>query len=115
MKPEMHQHIADALRHGQQQIQSLLDQHMHQLKTESCTGTDEAKTVSVTLDARQRLKDVHIQDGLLRLGIETVAHRINEAIRDAQATLAATNGAERQLLESIPGPPEFFKQLLGSP
>ncbi len=114
MSPEMiYPQLAEALQQAQQRAQSLLDEHMHQLNTESFQGTDEAKTVSVTLDARQRLTRLYIEYGLLRLGTETVAQRINEAIQNAHAAVTAANEAEQQLLESVPDIPDSFKEMLG--
>lgn len=61
-------------------------------------GTDEAHTVAVTVDARQRLTGLQIKDGLLRLGADTVAQRINEAILEAQADATVADGAAQERL-----------------
>lgn len=87
--------VADVLRHAQH-IQSAMDEQLYQLNTNSFRGTDDSKTVAVTIDGRQRLTDLFIQDGLLRLGAETVAQRVNEAIGNAQATATAADEAEQQ-------------------
>jgi DNA-binding protein YbaB len=85
-----------------QQIQTAVDAQANNLVTESFTGTDEAKTVKVTLDGRQWLTDLHFQDGLLRLGIETVAQRVNEAIRNAQEAASVAGELEREkFIESL--------------
>ena len=113
MSSMMSQQVTEALHQGQQWIQSVLDQHVHQMNTETFKGTDESETVSVTLDARRRLKDLHIEDGLLRLGTETVAQRINEAICDALAAASAAHEAEQQRVASLPDLPESFAAMLG--
>jgi DNA-binding protein YbaB len=79
-----------------QHIQAAMDDQLHQLNNRSFNATDHAKTVVVTVDGRQRLTDLYLQDGLLRLGTETVAQRINEAIVNAQAAATAADEAEQQ-------------------
>ncbi|MCV7409331.1 hypothetical protein AWC05_09840 [Mycobacterium florentinum] len=65
-------------------------------------GIDEAHTVAVTVDERQRLTGLQITDGLLRLGAETVAQHINEAILEAQAEAIAADGAAQERLFELP-------------
>jgi DNA-binding protein YbaB len=81
----------------------------------SFRGTDEAVTVAVTVDGRQRLTGLQIKDGLLRLGAETVAQRINEAILEAQAAATVANGAAQErlfeLMDDAAGP---LEDVLGS-
>lgn len=98
---EMYAKLGAGLQQELQRAQSLLDGHLHRLNAESFTGTDEAKTVAATINARQRLTGLYIQEGLKRLGPETVARRINEAIADARTAMAAANGAPRQLVEQL--------------
>ena len=101
MNPEMHPDVADMLQ-ASQQMQQLADEHMHKLNTQSFKGTDETKTVEVTINAHRWLTDLYIKDGLLRLGTETVAQRINEAINNALASAnAAREGDQQQFLESL--------------
>ncbi|CQD07714.1 Nucleoid-associated protein YbaB [Mycobacterium lentiflavum] len=87
--------LDDVLRHAQH-MQSAMDEQLHQLNTRSFQGRDEAKTVAATVDGRQRLTDLHIQDGLLRLGPQVVAQRVNEAMANAQAAVTAADEAEQQ-------------------
>ncbi|CQD17312.1 Nucleoid-associated protein YbaB [Mycobacterium lentiflavum] len=101
MGSEMSLQPAELLRQLKQ-IQSAVDEQARQLVTESFTGTDEANTVEATLDGRQWLTNLHLQDGLLRLGIETVTQRINEAIQNAQAVATAAGEVEQErFIESL--------------
>jgi DNA-binding protein YbaB len=68
---------------------------------ESFTATDEAETVEVTLNGHHWLTDVFIEDGLLRLGADTVAARVNEAIQSAEATASASIEADRERIDSV--------------
>ncbi|MDT5082954.1 MAG: hypothetical protein QOJ80_7591, partial [Mycobacterium sp.] len=65
------------------------------------TATDEAETVEVTLNGHHWLTDVFIEDGLLRLGADTVAARVNEAIQSAEATASASIEADRERIDSV--------------
>ncbi|WP_324291113.1 YbaB/EbfC family nucleoid-associated protein [Mycobacterium sp. Aquia_213] len=101
MSNEMHPIVAEALR-TVEQIQSMGDADAAHLKNESFRGADETETVKVTLDGRQWLTGLYIADGLLRLGVETVALRVNEAIQNAQATATAAVAAQQQeFIESL--------------
>jgi DNA-binding protein YbaB len=92
MTTGMHPQAAEALRQVQRFTSALEDQ-MHRPEAESFTGTDEAKTVEVTLNGRRCLTGLRIDDSLPQLGAETVEQRINEAVRNAQAAAAATIAA----------------------
>jgi DNA-binding protein YbaB len=101
MTAEMHPQVAEALQQAQR-FQSTLEDQIHRTTTESFTGTDEAKTVSVTIDGQQSLTGLHIEEGLLRLGADTVEQRINEAIQNAVATATGAGEAEQEkMLESL--------------
>ncbi len=113
MTTEMHPQVAEALRHAQQ-FQSALEDQQHRTNTESFTATDESETVEVTLNARLCMTGLHIEDGLLRLGADTVEQRINEAIGNAQAAATAAIDAEHeQLIEMVAGIAGSLKQTLG--
>jgi ESX secretion-associated protein EspL len=91
-----------------------VDQQLFQLNARSFRGTDEALTVAVTVDGRQRLTGLQIKDGLLRLGAETVAQRINEAILEAQAAATVANGAaQERLFELMDDAAGSLKDVLG--
>ena len=85
----MHPQVAAVLAQAQRLV-SIMDDQLDKMKSEKFTATDQSETVEVTLDGHHRLTDVFINDGLLRLGAETVARRLNEALRNAstQATAA---------------------------
>ncbi|GBE65221.1 hypothetical protein MFM001_16830 [Mycobacterium sp. MFM001] len=53
------------------------------MRSTTFTGTDEYKSVEVTLNGHHQLLSVFISDGLLRLEAETVEQRLNEAVRNA--------------------------------
>lgn len=113
MSTEMDSPMAEVMRHTHT-IQSALDDQVYRLNTKSFDGLDEAKTVAVTLDARQRLTGVRIKDGLLRLGAETVTRRINEAIHNAKAAATASGEADEQrLAELVDGVNSSLNDMLG--
>jgi DNA-binding protein YbaB len=101
MSTQMHPRVAEALQQAQR-LHAAVDEQLHKLNTESFKGADETRTVEVTLNAHQRLTGVNIEDGLLRLGTETVAQRVNEAINNARAAATAAREAEQQrFLEAL--------------
>jgi DNA-binding protein YbaB len=97
MTAETHPQVADAMQQ-MQRFQSVLEDQLTQLNTGSFTGTDENRTVEATLDGHSTLTGLFIEDGLLRLGTETVGQRINEAIAHAQAAASANLTAQQQQL-----------------
>jgi len=54
----------------------------------------------VTLNGHHWLKDIYIQDGLLRLGAETVEQRVNEALVKAGAEASASIDADRERIDA---------------
>ncbi|MEE6140084.1 YbaB/EbfC family nucleoid-associated protein [Mycobacterium sp. 050128] len=114
MSTEIHS-LLDEVLHQTRHIGSALDEHLHQLNNRTFNGADEAKTVVVTLDGRQRLAGLRIEDGLLRLGAETVARRINEAIVNAQADATAASEADgQQFVELLNHAAGSLKDILGA-
>lgn len=86
-------------------VQSALEDERHRTDTASYTGTDQAKTVEVTLDWRHWLTGLNIEDGLLRLGAEEVAQRVNEALATharprQQPSKPSSSGSSRHLQTS---------------
>jgi DNA-binding protein YbaB len=113
MATEMHPQVAAALQHAQQ-FQSALEDQTHRTDTESFTGTDEAKSVKVTLNGRRWLIGLDIEEGLLRLGAAAVEQRISEALHNAEGTAAAAIEAEHeQLLASLADITGALKESLG--
>lgn len=113
MTVEMHPQVAEALRQAQL-FQSALEDQQHRTNTETFTATDESETVEATLNARLCLTDLHIEDGLLRLGADTVEQRINEAMGNAQAVATAAIDAEHErLIEVVAGIAGSLKESLG--
>lgn len=62
MSTEMDSPMPEVMRH-MQNIQSALDDQLHQLNTESFDGLDEARTVAVTLDGRRHAGPAPIELG----------------------------------------------------
>lgn len=100
MTEEMHPQVAAVLRQAQQ-LQSLMDDQLHKMNTETFTATDEEQTVEVTLNGHHHLTDVYIKDGLLRLGAQTVEQRLNEAIQKATSAATASIEADRERLDAM--------------
>ncbi len=98
MTAEMHPQVAEALRLAQR-FESALDDQMHRTNTQSFTATDEAKSVEVTLNGRRWLTGLYIDDGLTRLGAETVEQRVNEALRNAEAAAGEAIAADQARLK----------------
>jgi len=92
---DQHPQVAEALEQLKR-FNSALEDQMYQANIESFTGTDEAETVNVTIDGRHALTGLFIEDGLLRLGAQTVEERLNEALRNAQAAATSAITAHQQ-------------------
>ena len=97
---EMHPEVAAVLQQAQR-LQSVMDEQLAKMNTESFTATDEVKTVEVTLNGHHWLTDLFIEDGLLRLGAETVEARINEALGNATAKATESIDADRARLNEL--------------
>lgn len=100
MTEELHPTVAAVLRQGEQ-LQSIMDDQLHKMNTQTFTATDETETVEVTLDGHQQLTNIHIEDGLLRLGAETVQQRVNEALQKATATAMSSIEADRERIDAM--------------
>ena len=96
----MHPQVAAVLKQAQR-LQSLMDEQLSKMAGETFTATDEARTVEVTLNGHYWLTDVFIEEGLLRLGADTVAARVNEALQNAGATASASIEADRERIDSV--------------
>lgn len=100
MTEDMHPQVAAVLRHAQR-LQSIMDDQLHKMNSETFTATDESKTVEVTLNGHHHLIDVFIQDGLLRLGAQTVEQRLNEALQRATADATTSIEADRERIDAL--------------
>lgn len=94
----MHPQVAAVLQQAQR-LQSLMDDQLHRMAAQAFTGTDEAETVEVTLNGHHRLVGAVIADGLLRLGVETVQQRLNEALQNATAAATASIEVDRRRID----------------
>ncbi|MBX7449080.1 YbaB/EbfC family nucleoid-associated protein [Mycolicibacterium sp. 3033] len=100
MSEDMHPEVEAVLRQARR-LQSLMDEQLDKMAGESFTAADETETVEVTLNGHHWLQDVYIQDGLLRLGAETVEGRVNEALQKASAEAAASIDADRERIDAV--------------
>ncbi len=100
MADDMHPEVAAVLKQAQR-LQALMDEQLSKMDSESFTATDESETVEVTLNGHHWLKDVFIEDGLLRLGANTVEQRLNEALQNATADATASIDADRERLDAV--------------
>lgn len=100
MTDDMHPEVAAVLRQAER-LQSLMDEQLTKMDSETFTAADESETVEVTLNGHHWLKDVYIQDGLLRLGSETVEGRLNEALQNANAEATESIEADRERLDAV--------------
>ena len=99
MTEEMHPQVAAVLKQAQR-LQSLMDDQLTKMNTVSFTATDETETVEVTLNGHHWLTGVFIEDGLLRLGAETVEGRVNEALQKAATKASASIDADRERIDA---------------
>ncbi|MBU8810775.1 YbaB/EbfC family nucleoid-associated protein [Mycolicibacterium goodii] len=97
---DIHPQVAAVLRQAQR-LQSAMDEQLHKMGTETFTAADETDTVEVTLNGHHHLTSVYIEDGLLRLGAETVEQRLNEALHKATAAATASIEADRERLDAL--------------
>jgi DNA-binding protein YbaB len=98
---ETHPQAAEALA-GLERFNKALEDQMNRTNNGSYTATDVTETVEVTINGRRCLTDLHIEDGLLRLGAETVQERVNDALLRAQAEASgALQAQQEQLVASL--------------
>ncbi|MCV7288942.1 YbaB/EbfC family nucleoid-associated protein [Mycolicibacterium wolinskyi] len=98
MTDDVHPQVAAVLRQAQQ-LQSLMDDQLHRMSSQTFTASDETDTVEVSLNGHHHLTSVFIEDGLLRLGASTVEQRLNEALQKATAAATASIDADRARLD----------------
>lgn len=94
----MHPEVAAVLRQAQR-LQSLMDDQLQRMDTQTFIGIDQSETVEVRLDGHHRLTGAVIEEGLLRLGVETVRRRVNEALQNATAAATASIEADRERID----------------
>ena len=99
MTDELHPQVAAVLKQAQR-LQSIVDDQLHKMNTETFTATDEAKTVEVTLNGHHYLTGVFISDGLLRFGARIVQERIHEALQNATAAATRSIEADRERIDA---------------
>lgn len=100
MTDDMHPEVAAVLRQARR-LQNLMDEQLEKMASDSFTATDESETVEVTLNGHHWLQDVHIKDGLLRLGADTVEHRVNAALQKANDEAATSIDADRERIDAV--------------
>ena len=99
MTDDMHPEVAAVLQQAQQ-LQSIMDEQLHKMNSQTFTATDEAETVEVTLNGHHHLTGAFIEDGLLRMGAQAVEQRLNEALQNATAAASASIDADRQRIDA---------------
>ena len=100
MTDDMHPEVAAVLRQAKR-LQTLMDEQLDKMANETFTASDETETVEVTLDGHHLLKDVYIEDGLLRLGAHTVEQRVNEALQKANEAATLAIEADRERIDAV--------------
>lgn len=102
IEPEpKHPQVAETLEQLKR-FNTLLEDQMTQSDAGSFTATDEEKTVTATINGHRLLTALSIEEGMMRLGAESVEQRINEAIANAQAkATAAIAGEQQQMIASL--------------
>lgn len=100
MTEEVHPLVASVLSQAER-LQSIMDDQLYKMKNEKFTATDESKTVEVTVNGHHWLTDVYIKDGLLRLGADTVAQRINDALQKATAQATVSIQADQERINAM--------------
>jgi DNA-binding protein YbaB len=96
----MHPQVAAVLQQAQR-LQSVMDDQLTKMKSQTFTASDETETVEVTLNGHSWLTDVFIEDGILRLGAEAVQARLNEALQKAMTEATSSLDADRERIDSI--------------
>ncbi|MBW0012706.1 YbaB/EbfC family nucleoid-associated protein [Mycobacterium sp.] len=101
METGTHPQVAEVL--GEfKNLTDVLEGAMKQQATGSYAAQDQTETVEVVIDGDRVITQLHIEDGLLRLGAETVEERINEALMMANAkATAALDAITGQTMESL--------------
>ncbi|MDA4108823.1 YbaB/EbfC family nucleoid-associated protein [Mycolicibacterium holsaticum] len=99
MTDEMHPQVAAVLQQAQQ-LQSIMDEQLRRMDSQTFTATDESGTVEVTLDGHHQLKAVSLADGVMRLDVEEVQQRINEALHNAAAAASVSIEADRERIDT---------------
>lgn len=113
MSIEPHPQMTEVL-DGLQRFSSSLEEQMNRTSSESFTATDEAETVEVTINGDRCLTGLHIEEGLLRQGAETVQQRINEALHKAQADAdGAFEIQQEQVMSSLSDIARVIRGVLG--
>lgn len=100
MTDDMHPEVFAVLQQARR-LQAVMDDQLEKMAKESFTAADGTDTVEVTLNGHHGLRDVYIQDGLLRLGAQTVEDRVNEALRYATAEAVASIDADRERIDAV--------------
>lgn len=82
-----------------QKFTGVLEDQMRQKNTGAFTAVDDTETVEVSINGDGCLTHLHLEDGLLRLGAQTVEDRINDALQKAHAS--ATENFEAQYEQTV--------------
>ena len=94
---DMHPQVAAVLDQASR-LQDLMEGQLKKMADDSFSATDESGTVRVTLNGHHHLVDIHFADGLLRLGSETVAQRLNQALHKVTEEAGESSATDRERL-----------------
>lgn len=100
MNDDMHPQVSAVLSQAHR-LQSLMDDQLHKMSTQTFIATDDTGTVEVSLNGHHRLVSVFIEAGLLRQGAQIVSARLNEALQKAASEASASIDADREQLDAM--------------
>ena len=113
MELEAHPQATAAL-DEMKKFNDLLEGVLKKKTTGSFSAKDETETVEVVINGDMLLTQVHIEDGLLRLGAETVEDRINEALMKATVEATVSNqAAYGATVEAMTGMLDNMQKIMG--
>ena len=83
MTDDMHPQVAAVLQQPQR-LQSIMDEQLHKMNSESFTATDESETLEVTLNGHHWLTDIYINDAFgsahrAHASTEGIVHHVKQA------------------------------------
>ncbi|WP_234785171.1 YbaB/EbfC family nucleoid-associated protein [Mycolicibacterium elephantis] len=99
MTDEMHPQVAAVLAQAQR-LQSIMDEQLDRMNSQTFTATDESGTVEVTLNGHRHLKAVRFAEGLMRVEADELERRLNEALRNATSAAGASIEADRERIDA---------------
>lgn len=113
MQPHEHPQ-ATAVMSEFKKFSDVLEGALKQRGTGSFTAKDDSETVEVVINGDMVLTQLHLEDGLLRLGAQAVESRINEALLKATAEAAASiEASQGETFEALAKIVDSLQQITG--